>query len=290
MNHLLRRLAALMCCALMLAPFAVLGEQDHIVELPIDFSPGMPVREKYETGKMTYDDPSIHVEREYNKAERYHVVRIKIATPNQLRTVAAESFNSRAKVEVSTMARRMNAVVAINGDYFSEHPGSFVLRQGQVFRGTVNENRDILLIDEDGNFRIILAEENPGDMDLTQIDGKKIINGFEFGPALVRDGIRVQDDSKSPTNSKPWEDAGRICICQTGELEYMIVACKYWAMSVSKMTDVVMSFGNVQQAYMLDGGLSVNVVFLGKKINDTDVSTVRPVPDAIYFASAYDAN
>lgn len=288
MKNGFRRLAAMLLCALMMAPCAAWG--DAIVELPIDFSPGMPVREKYEKGKTTYDDPSIHVEREYNSEGRYHVVRIKIATPSQLRTVAAESFNSRAKDEVANMARRMNAVVAINGDYFSEHPGSFVLRQGQVFRGTVNENRDILLIDEDGDFHIILAEENPGDMDLTRIDGKKVINGFEFGPALVRDGVRVQDDSKSPTNSKPWEDAGRICICQTGKLEYMIVACKYWTMSVTAMTDLLMTFDDVIDAYMLDGGLSVNVVFLGRKVNDTDVTTVRPVPDAIYFASAWDAN
>lgn len=288
MTLLIRRALAMLCCLILLIPCAALGDQ--IVELPIDFSPGMKVRERYEKGKMEYHDPSIDVVREYNSKGRYHVVRVRIATPNQLRTVAAESFNSRAKNEVANIAKKMNAVLAINGDYFSDHPGSFVLRQGQVFRGTVNENRDILLIDEDGDFHIILAEEKPGEMDLTQFEGKKIINGFEFGPALVRDGIRVQDDSKSPKNSHPNETQGRICICQTGELEYMIVACKYWSMTVTQMTDLVMSFGNVQQAYMLDGGLSVNIVFLGKKVNDTDVSTVRAVPDIIYFASAWDAN
>ena len=295
-KHTLQRWAAGLLAVVTLAlPLNALAA---IVELPIDFSPGMPLKEKYETGKMTYDDPSIHVERMYDSIRvhdkdgyltcNYYVVRIKIASPSQLRTVAADSFTNSMKDYVVDIVRGMNAVVAINGDYFSDHPGAFVLRQGILYRNTVLTGQDVLLIDEDGDFHVILWEENPRAMDLTEIDGKKVINGFNFGPCIVRDGQRIDDEdtyAKSPENSKPWESAQRICIGQTGELEYIIVACAF-GIPLDQFTDLVMSMGDVQTAYMLDGGNSVQVVFLDKKINNTS-SEGRVVPDCIYFASAW---
>ena len=271
-NHALHRWAAGLLIVLMMAsPMGGLGE---IVNLPIDFSPGRPVREQYEVGKMTYDDPSIHVERYYDSIRvvdqdgpltcNYYVVRVKIATPAQLRTAFAYNFNSHMMLPVEDIAPRYNAVAAINGDYFSEHPGSFVLRQGVLYRNSVIANQDILLIDEDGDFHVILAEEDPGSMDLTQIDGKKVINGFEFGPGVIRNGERMDDAAtyaKSPNNSKPCEAAQRICIGQTGELEYIIVACAF-GIPLDQFADLMMSFGDVQNAYMLDGGNSTQIVFL----------------------------
>ena len=115
----------------------------------------MPVREKYEVGKMEYEDPSIRVDRIFDTVRvtdqdgsmscNYYVVRIKIASPTQLRTDSVDGFNSRMKDTVENMTQWTNAVVAINGDYFSEHPGSFVLRQGVLYRNSVDENHDILL-------------------------------------------------------------------------------------------------------------------------------------------------
>lgn len=295
-----RWLAALLSCLMLGAPLHAIGE---IVELPIDFSPGLPVEEKYEVGKMEYDDPSIHVERYYepikvtyqdqSATRNYYVVKIRIANATQLRTAAADSFKSRAKDTVEVLARENNAVVAIEGDYYSEHPGSFVLRQGIVYRNSVIKNdqqntQDILLIDENGDFHAILGEENPGAMDLTEIDGKKVINGFNFGPCIIRDGERLEDAhtrAVSPNNSKPWEPAQRMCLCQTGELEYMIVACT--GMPLYPFADLVLSLGDVQTAYMMDGGDSVQIVFLGKKVNSTSAKNIRVVPDCIYFASAY---
>ncbi len=295
-KHALYRWAAGLLAALLLA--SPLGAMGEVVDLPIDFSPGMPVNAQFDWGMMEYEDPSIRVER-FSEPIRvtdqegafscnYYVVRVKIASPAQLRTDSVDGFNSRMKDTVENMTLWTNAVLAVNGDYFSEHPGSFVLRQGTAYRKTVNENKDILLIDEDGDFHVILAEENPGAMDLTQFGGKRIINGFEFGPCIVRDGERMDDGAtyaKSPNNSKPWEPAQRICIGQTGPLEYIVVACAF-GMPLEQFADLVMAQGDVQNAYMLDGGNSVQVVFLGRKINNTAVEG-RAVPDCIYFASAW---
>ena len=280
------RLIALLLVLALMTPSA-LGE---ILTLPMDFSAGMPLQEKYEQGKMEYEDPSIHVIRERVESEElyctYYVAYITIANASQLRTESAYGFNSSMRVEASVMAKRTNAVLAINGDYYSNRKG-YVLRQGTVYRDSVEKNRDLLLIDEDGDFNLVLAEEDPIHMDRTTINGKKVVNAFEFGPALIKDGEIVYKKESCPDNVKPHERARRAAICQLGPLEYMVVACSQYGLDMENFVSLIASLADVQQAYNLDGGNSVQMIFMGRKVNNTSDANVRPVPDIIYFASAY---
>lgn len=286
---------------------------ENIVELPMDFTGGMPLQASYEQGVKVYDDPSIHVEHYSAKSTElsctYYVVDIKIASASQLRTESAaggpEGFNSRQRVSVPQMARRVNAVVALDGDYYGEHPGSLVLRQGVMFRAVTETYHDLLLIDEDGDFHVILAgnrdtEEGYGNTfpstpvteeQLTRTeDGKRIVNGFDFGPCIILNGEAVEANSRSivhPHKTQSWNRAQRICLCQMGPLEYRIVAVAHFGLSVQDMTKLVLSLGGVQTAYMFDGGDSAQIAFLGRRINNVNGQQDRPVCDSIYFASAY---
>lgn len=301
----------LLGCVLFSVPGTALA--DKIVELPIDFTGGMPLQEEYEQGKMTYDDPSIHVERMYADSKefgcRYYVVDIKIANATQLRTESAgggeNGFASRTKVPVPVMAKRMNAVVAMNGDFYAEHPDALVLRQGVMFREISETYHDLLLIDEDGDFHVILSgnrdvEEGLGNTFpstplttemLTYVDGKRVINGFDFGPCIILNGEVVEANPRSivhPHKTQSWNPAQRICLCQVGPLQYRIVAVARFGLSVQDFTQLVLSLGPVQTAYMFDGGLSAQIVFMNKKVNNTQDANPRNVCDSIYFASAYD--
>ncbi len=291
-------------------PFSALG--DSVVELPLDFSGGMPPLEKYEPGKMVYDDPSIHVERSYGQSKEfictYYVMDIKIANATQLRTESAfggnNGFKARQKVPVAVMARRTNAVVAMNGDFYSGHPNSLVLRQGVMFREPKQTHHDLLLIDADGDFHVILAGNRDVDdlyavstplspvphEQLREFNGKRILQGFEFGPCIIADGKVVDAHPRAavhPQKSQSWNRAQRICLCQVGPLHYRIVACAHFGLSVQDFARMVLSFGEVQTAYMFDGGLSAQIVFLNSKINHSENKDPRPVSDSIYFASAY---
>ena len=165
----------------------------EILTLPLDFSPGMKPLGNYPAfkGEAVFDhykDPSITADYETARSDKwpinYYMARIRIANGSQIRTAAAVSFDKKALAPTEVMARRVNAIVAINGDYFTGRAGRYVLRQGQVFREAMAENQDLLLIDEDGDFHIILAEEKPENMDRTVIDGKRVNNALCFGPAL----------------------------------------------------------------------------------------------------------
>lgn len=319
MKHCQKILAAVLlvvmlfsCSASALGESAETAFPGKVVELPIDFSGGMKPLEEYQQGKFTYDDPSIHVEREWVESKEfdctYYVVDIKIADGSQIRTESAaggeKGFASRKKVSVPVMAKRVNAVVAMNGDYFAETPSSFVLRQGKLIREVEETWHDLLLIDEDGDFHVILAgnrdvAEGLGNTfpsvpltreQLTEVNGKKIINGFEFGPCIILNGEVVEAHHRSivhPHKSQSWNAAQRICLAQVGPLHYRIVAVAHYGLSVQRFTELVMSLGPVQTAYMFDGGRSAQIAFLNKKVNNTQDKSPRAVCDIIYFASAY---
>lgn len=285
-----RTLTALLI-VLCLVPACAAAE---ILELPIDNSGGMPLQSKFENGMMVYEDPSIRVERDWKKSDAYgctyYVAYVKIANATQLRTTSSNGFNSNMRSPVAVMAKRVNAVLAFNGDYYAARSGVYVLRQGVVYRDQVEAGQDLLLIDEDGDFHIILDEEHPEDMDKTTVDGKRVVNGFAFGPALVKNGQKVYlDEDSCPNNTKPWERAQRIAIAQLGPLEYMVVACAKYGLAMDPFCDLIIELGGgrVQAAYNLDGGGSTQLIFMNKKVNNTDATNVRPVPDIIYFASAY---
>ncbi len=114
---ILTRLSSCLLAALLLFSAA----SAEILTLPIDLSGGMPLQEKYEQGKMEYHDPSISVTREWVVSPKdefyctYYVAYITIANATQLRTAPAGSFNSSQRVEASVIAKRVNAVLAING-------------------------------------------------------------------------------------------------------------------------------------------------------------------------------
>ncbi len=276
---------------------AVCGAE--VVELPLDFSPGLKPQATYPAKSGTeeynrYEDPSITAEYEKYRSDEWRVTvyraRIQIANGSQLRTAAANGFDRRGVARTEVMARRMNAVAAINGDYYTVDARRYVLRQGQVFRDTMAEGQDILLIDEDGDFHIILAEEHPELMDKTTVNGKRVNNALCFGPALIRDGEIVMDPEKAQKASDPKGGERRIAICQMGPLDYMVITVAYSGMTLELFTQFLATFEGIQHAYNLDGGNSCHLAFMGNWRDRTDNNggaDYRNVPDIVYFASAY---
>ena len=293
MKRTLMALMLVLCLALPLLAGA------EVVTLPLDFSGGLDPVSDYPAqrdapGYDAYEDLSITATYERVVSPEWHVTcyiaRIKIANGSQLRTASFNGFDkSKGTAPTQTMARRNKAIVACNGDYFTGDAGRFVLRQGQVFRKDMREGQDVLLIDEDGDFHLILADEHPETMDKTTIDGKRVNNALCFGPALIRDGEIVVDYERTQRVSHPKNREQRIAICQTGPLEYMIVTVAHWGMDLQSFTEFIASFGNVRHAYNLDGGNSCHLVFMGNWRNKLADEEYRNVPDIVYFASAWQA-
>ena len=257
--------------------------------LPIDFSGGYPIDRGRFVTDLEYEDPTIHVTLESGRHMdcTWWAARIKIASPTQLRTISAGGFNTNMTMLGTALARRVNAVLAIDGDYYFYTGKGFILRQGTVYRNLLDGSTDVLLIDEFGDFQVI-RNAMPESCS-NYMNGRRIINAMYFGPALVLDGQVVRN--VSGTNMAYDQGRQRMCIAQVGPLEYMCICCAGPARGSEGMTlqvfaDFVAGFG-VQTAYNLDGGDSTMLIFNGEKINDVNNASSRKISDIIYFASAW---
>ena len=282
---------------------------DTSCALPLDIMvggvPGKP--DGWNSDFTEYEDSTIHVSIEKGnitpsrkkKELETIVVRIKIKDPSQMRTAMSfDTYTGRAREEAELMAVRKNAIVAVNGDFFKYYyDRGYIVRQGEFYRDATNSRHkfDVLAIDNFGNFHVINeADTEKINSFINNLpDGTFIVNTFNVGPALVLNGT-VQD-IKSTTvfrqDDFQWSDAQqRVCIVQTGNLEYAIVESygrtdASMGMTLQEFADYVQSVcPDAICAYNLDGGGSTNVIVNGKRIHKTPGH--REITDILYFASS----
>ena len=299
----MKKLAAFLAAFLLMISagvFAAAEEDDDnlpIFPLPVDFSPGNPLDPScFHSDPDCYDDPSIHVDITSGDCNGvlYWIADITITEPSQLRTAAAEDFSDkRSRRPGSVIARRMNAVLAVDGDFYnytSNNDVHVTIRQGVTFQNSLLDRacQDVLLIDEDGDFHGI-EDPKAGDIG-TEVNGKKIINAFYFGPLLVNNGeIRK---NKAPSHMDPDQLSQRVAIAQTGHLKYRVIVTssnQYGskAFKFEPWREFIASMDDIQVAYNLDGGDSAFLYFNGKKINNPEFENERDISDIIYFASSW---
>ncbi len=292
--------ALLLLLALLLLAFLVpsgtvlydaLGESvalpEGVAPIPLDAPAGMPIDDRFYLDDTRYEDPSlsIAIERGRYLETDYLVARVQLAHPSQLRTAVAFSYYSQQTLAGAQIANRANAVLAINGDYFSYEYFGYIVRQGKVWRERPDMRRDILIIDDKGDLHII---PQPDDKKVAAFGGV-MVNTFNFGPGLVVNGEKatVFNDNSNAT----FKSAQRVALAQDGPLSYVCIVSEgpedkgSVGLTIPQFADLVDSLG-VDNAYNLDGGSSSTMVFRGKKINS--LPKFRTVCDMVCFVSAYD--
>ena len=261
--------------------------------LPLDLSPGMKLNKANYDTKYHYADPTIEMDiRDENRGEyRFWIAEIRIQDASQLRTMPATSFERSSNAEGERLSHRAQAVLACNGDYWYrdvQWKGSYVLRQGQLYMRHLMGGTDLLLVNEDGDFRIIhdATEENTPLPETEEgpvyYEGKQIYNGFCFGPALVEDGktLNIRPNDKMETEKK----RTRMAICQIDKLHYAVICTGKGDMTLQAFANMLGTMG-IQTAYNLDGGASAMLMTDSTMLN-VNPST-RELSDIIYFASAW---
>lgn len=293
-RHTLSMALALVAALLMLVSPAL--AEGQVVPLPIDDTPGPVVNEAFYIDEAHYEDPSIQVSIEKHhwvKSDCY-VARIKIADPSQLRTASAYGFDRKQVAAVLDMANRMNAVVAVNGDYcYYQLTTStcYLVRQGVLYADLMAKGRDMLIIDDKGDFHILQACTQEKFAEFTQ--GMNIVNTFSFGPGLVVNGEQLASDYYAQFNGSDGRHQ-RTAIAQVGKgkLEYVIAVSEGnhesygGGLTLPEWAEFLMTLG-VENAYNLDGGNSSALIFHNEKINAVSNQRHRKLSDIIYFASAY---
>ena len=263
---------------------------------------GYPAQAEGYLSKSEYIDPTLRViiqEDRYLDTDMW-IARIQIAHPSQLRTAMAGRYGSQTTAVADNIAKRVNAVTAINGDYHSYVNYGVVLRQGHLYRNKPSAQCDILMLDDLGNFHTVL---NPTEETFTAAyeglggayeDGGRVVNVFTFGPVLVKNGRQAHEAFIRPDKSEN-KLTQRTVFAQVDELSYLFVLCEgpespnSKGLTLQQMADYVLSLG-CETAYNFDGGSSSTLVFQEQKINSLSTRKKRPVSDIVYFSSGIQAN
>lgn len=309
MKSILRLIAILLmlACLLVLVPSGAIVAQAEILQYDLTTKQIVPPQKDGFIEEWAYEDPSISVKIETGRIydTNYMVARVKLANATQMRSTMAGNYYSPSTASAITMAKKANAVFAINGDYFSARNGvGYTARMGKEYRNRCNGTYDVMVIDNLGDLHILKAPKK-ADMDAFKLEleaqGRSVINGYTFGPGLVINGER-QTGFVNMDNAAD-RAAQRMCLAQVGPLEYLCIASEgpedkgSVGLNLEQFSELVASFEGVQNAYNLDGGSSTTMVFqkldpkTGKraydKVNSPNNPKRRHLNDIIYFASAW---
>ena len=260
------------------------AEETRFAPLPVDDSPGLVAPESaYLPEEKGYEDDSLHVRIETDRAYETDIMLayVRIAHPSQMRTTMAGRYGTTKVASPSVLAKRVNAVLAVNGDFFNYRNSGYLVRQGVLLRDNPSVRHDLLIIDENGDFVVI---EEPTPEKIAEYTGT-IVNSFNFGPALITGGKRIP---VKLTDKGAKKKAQRVAACQTGPLSYLFIATcgpeNYGSegLTLEEFSEYVGGLKGIETAYNLDGGASSAIVLQGVKIN---TRKVRELCDMIYFST-----
>ncbi|MDD6684126.1 MAG: phosphodiester glycosidase family protein [Clostridiales bacterium] len=305
--------------ALLLILSAIPAFAADFAPLPMDklsFGP-KPKDENY-LSKTEYQDDSISVkiyEGRYADSD-YVCAHVKISHPSQLRTIPASVYQtpnaafvaraSEANFKGRLVANKVNAVVAINGDFYTKTDMvKVVLRQGKQIRNISTGASDLLVIDMNGDFSYLPACSKEDYEAYYNQNQANMYQVFCFGPVLVENGVSVIGEDYQNNSLGSHKGTQRSAIAQLGPLEYMLVTCNgsqtknnkgmtiYEFAALCEKMGKELSENGCTLAYNLDGGNSATLVFKDKNAKTGKLSYVkyncpeieRFLGDIIYFAT-----
>lgn len=235
----------------------------------------------------TYSDDNINItlKEYYENNTKIYVADVKINDSSLLKTAFAKSsYGKNITEKTSTIANSVNAILAINGDYYGVQERGYVLKNVVIYRDTPVNNKEDLVIYKDGSFEIIKENE----ISLEELLSKGAYNVLSFGPALVEDSnISV---SKNQEVGKAMASNPRTAIGIISDNHYVFVVSdgrtsESEGLSLYELADFMKKIG-CTTAYNLDGGGSSTMYFNGEIINNPTTNgkriNERSISDIVY--------
>ena len=203
-------------------------------------------------------------------------------------TEAARAYGRNVTETTSDIADSVNAILAINGDFYGTQQKGYVIRNGVLYRSEGSDDREDLVIYADGSFEII----SEGEVSAEQLFENGAVQTLSFGPALVEEGeisVGLNEEVGRAMASNP-----RTAIGIKADGTYLLAVSdgrtdESEGLSLYELAEFMQSMGAVT-AYNLDGGGSSTMVFNGTVINDPTggraghgSGSERSVSDIVYI-------
>lgn len=240
------------------------------------------------TTSSTYEDDNMTITlTDYRENDTdIHVADVTVSSVEYLKTAFAQSsYGKNVTEKTSDIAENVNAILAINGDYYGAQECGYVIRNGILYRSVAKSGNEDLVIYADGSFEIISED----DITAEELLDNGAQNVLSFGPALVKDrAVRVTEREEV---GKAMASNPRTAIGIIDENHYVFVVAdgrtlENEGLSLYELAEFMESLG-VQTAYNLDGGGSSTMYFNGEIINQPTTNgrsiKERAVSDIIYI-------
>lgn len=233
------------------------------------------------------DTKAISIETYERNSTQIHVATVTIKGDASIKTALAdETYGRNIKAKTSTTAQSVNAVLAVNGDYYGARDAGYVVRNGQLLRSDSQDaNQEDLVIYQDGSFEII----REGDITAQELFNKGAVQVLSFGPALIENSHVAVDSSDEV--GKAMASNPRTAIGIIDDKHYVLVVSdgrtdESKGLSLKELADFMKEL-KVKTAYNLDGGGSSTMYFNGQIINKPTTNghniEEREVSDIVYL-------
>ena len=204
--------------------------------------------------------------------------------PSALKTaLAGDTYGRNITDTTSAIAANMNAVLAINGDFYGARSSGYVIRNGVLYRDTSSDSED-LVIWADGSFSVI----NEDEVTAQELLDQGAVQVLSFGPALVENGQVTVTESDEVGKAKSSNPRTAIGIIEEGHYLFVVSdgrTDESEGLTLKQLADLMSDLG-VETAYNLDGGGSSTMVFQGQVVNNptTGGNSIkeRSVSDIVY--------
>ena len=236
----------------------------------------------------SYQDGNISVQlTQYRISDTtVYVADVQLASAGFLKTAFADNtYGQNVRAKTSVTADQVQAILAINGDYYGAQKSGYVIRNGVLYRSAAKKNAEDLVIYQDGTFGII----RESDITAQELLNNGAWNVLSFGPALVEDGelsVTVSDEVGRAMASNP-----RTAIAVIDDLHYLFVVSdgrtsESDGLTLYELATFLKTLG-AKTAYNLDGGGSSTMILNGNLINNPTSSgnriQERSVSDIVYI-------
>ena len=239
----------------------------------------------------SYSDGNINIRMsEYTVNDTaVYLAEVSLVSPEYLKTAfAQEAYGRNVTETTSDIADSVNAILAINGDFYGTQEKGYVIRDGVLYRNEGSADREDLVIYGDGSFEII----SEGEVSAEQLLENGAVQTLSFGPALVEEGeisVGLNEEVGRAMASNP-----RTAIGIKADGTYLLTVSdgrtdESEGLALYELAEFMQSMGAVT-AYNLDGGGSSTMVFNGTVVNDPTggraghgSGSERSVSDIVYI-------
>ena len=218
-----------------------------------------------------------------------YVAEVIISSPTYLKTALAQNeFGLNIKEKTSSQAKRVGAILAINGDYYGANEKGYVIRNGVLYRDSIRSSSfEDLAILYDGSFKTFW-ERDVTLRDLLHKEGAMQV--LAFGPTLLKNGQIVVDTDTEVGVANKKNGNPRTVIGIVEPLHYFFVVAdgrtdQSFGPTLHQMAQIMQELG-CSTAYNLDGGGSSTMYFNGRVINNPTTHgniSERSVSDIVYI-------